>query len=70
MVTFKDEYHSVNVDIESLKTKAEQTLLSQFKDITEVFNSRDSLLTDKAKAAITSHAERQLSRNRRQLSRE
>ena len=69
MVTFKDEYRSVNVDIEALKTKAEQTLLSQFRDITEVFNSRDSLLTDKAKRAILSHAERQLSRNRHQLSR-
>lgn len=63
-----DNHLPGDIDIETLTTLAEQALLSQFRDITEVFNSRDSLLTEKAKSAVISHAERQLDRNRRRLS--
>ena len=70
LVNEENERHrSGDMDIDALKTRTEQTLLSQFRDITEVFNSRDSLLTDKAKRAVRSHAVRQLNRNGRQLSR-
>ena len=34
------------------------------------FSSRDGLLTEKAKQAVRSHAQRQISRNERQLSRD
>ena len=60
----------VNIDIEALKPKAEEALLSQFKGIANVFSSRDGLLTEKAKQAVRSHAQRQISRNERQLSRD
>ena len=69
LVADKDDmYLSGDTDLEALKTLAEQALLSQFRDIAEVFNSRDSLLTEKAKSAVISHSERQLDRNRRRLS--
>jgi hypothetical protein len=58
----------VNTDLETLKTQAEQTLLSQFEGVATIFGSRDRLLTDKAIRAVRSHAERQISRNERQLS--
>lgn len=64
------EEFNTNVDIENLKTQAEQTLLSKFRDLATVFSSRDKLLTDKAKRAVRSHAEHQISRNKRQLSRD
>ena len=46
------------------------TLLSEFNGIATAFGARDGLLTEKAKSAVRSHAERQLSRNERQLSRD
>ena len=58
------------IDIEELIAQAEETLLSQFKGIADVFTARDGLLTDKARQAVRSHAQRQISRNERQLSRE
>ena len=60
------------IDIEEaeLIAQAEGTLLSQFKGIADVFAARDGLLTDKARQAVRSHSQRQISRNERQLSRE
>ena len=59
-----------SIDIEALRTQAEQTLLTHFKEIATAFSSRESVLTDKAKQAVRSHAERQIVRNDRLLSRE
>ena len=58
------------IDIEELIAQAEEILLSQFKGIADVFAARDGLLTDKARQAVHSHAQRQISRNERHLSRE
>ena len=58
------------IDIERLATRAERVLLSEFESVSRVFGSRDSILTNKAKQAVLSHAERQLRRNQRHLSRE
>ena len=65
-----DGLSSDGFDAETLKTRAEQTLLSMFNRIATAFAARDGLLTEKAKSAVRSHAERQLSRNERQLSRD
>ena len=65
-----DGLSSDGFDVEVLKTRAEQTLLSEFNGIATAFGARDGLLTEKAKSAVRSHAERQLSRNERQLSRD
>ena len=59
-----------HTNIEELIARAEETLLSQFKGIADVFVGRDGLLTEKARQAVRSHAQRQISRNERQLSRE
>ena len=61
---------NVDADIEALMTQAEQTLLAQFGHLTSTFNSRNDLLTDKARQAVRSHAERKLNWLRRQLSRD
>lgn len=66
----EDGQHNIEVDIEALKIQAEQTLLAQFNRLAKTFNSRNELLTNKARQAVNSHAERTLSRNRRQLSRD
>ena len=50
--------------------QAEESLLAQFDLLTRTFNSRNELLTDKARQAVSSHAERKLSWLRRQLSRD
>ena len=63
------EQGNVDADIETLMLQAEQTLLSQFDRLATTFKSRNDLLMDKAKQAVRSHAERTLSRNKRQLSR-
>ena len=63
------EQVNVGLDIEALKARAEQSLLDQFESTARAFRSRDKLLTDKARRAVRSHAERQLSRNERQLAR-
>ena len=65
-----DEQPPGDIDIESLIAQAEEALVSQFKGTAEVFAARDGLLTDKARQAVRSHAQRQISRNERQLSRE
>ena len=70
MSTSPDGHSPDDSDIETLIARAEETLLSKFKGMTDVFASRDGLLTDKARQAVRSHAQRQISRNERQLSRE
>ena len=57
----------VGLNIEALKACAEQSLLSQFEPTAAAFRSRNELLTNKARRAIRSHADRILSRNERQL---
>ena len=66
----QDGRQDVDIDAETLVRRAEQALLTQFKDITETFNSRNSLLSDKAKQAVTSHTRGKLSWLERQLSRD
>ena len=68
MFTPPDGQSPGNIDIEELIAQAEVTLLSQFKGMTDVFAARDGLLTDKARQAVRSHAQRQIRRNERQLS--
>ena len=58
------------IDVEDLKTQAEQTLLSQFKSVTDTFAARESILIEKARQAVISHNERQVIRNQRQLAKE
>ena len=58
------------IDVDALKGTAEEVLLRQFKGVSDAFGSRDNLLTEKAKQAVHSHAQRQISRNERQLQRE
>ena len=70
MSTPMDGQSPGGIDIEELIAQAEETLLSQFKGIADVFAARDGLLTDKARQAVRSHSQRQISRNERQLSRE
>ena len=57
-------------DVEALKARAEQILLSEFNAIATIFGDRDGLLTEKARSAVLSHAERQVSRNERQLAKD
>ena len=57
-------------DVEALKTRAEQFLLSEFNGIATLFGERDRLLTEKAESAVRSHVKRQLSRNERQLAKD
>ena len=55
------------INVEALKAAAEEVLLRQFKGVSDTFVSRDNLLTEKAKQAIQSHAQRQIGRNERHL---
>ncbi len=64
-----DGLSSNGFDVEILKSRAEEVLLSEFRNVTAAFRARDSLLTEKAKSAVRSHSQRQLTRNDRQLSR-
>ena len=65
-----DGLSSDSLDVEDLKTKAEQFLLSEFGGIASAFGERDRLLTEKAESAVRSHASRQLNRNERQLAKD
>jgi len=56
-------------NIDELMAEGEHVLSRQFEDIKSTFNERNSLLTDKAKQAVNSYAERKLNWLRRQLSR-
>ena len=66
----QDGHHRVIADLEAFMGQAEESLLAQFNLLTRTFNSRNELLTDKARQAVSSHAERKLSWLRRQLSRD
>ena len=66
----QDGQQSVDIDAATLVTQVEQDLLTPFKEITETFNSRNSLLSDKAKQAVTSHTKGKLNWLERQLSRD
>ena len=57
-------------DIETLKTRAEQFLMSEFNGVATTFAERDRLLTEKAESAVRSHSKRQLNRNERQLAKD
>lgn len=61
------ETHAV---AEEQMNRAEHSLLSQFAQVTAIFNSRNELLTSKARHAVRSHAKRELGRFQRQLSRD
>ena len=65
-----DGLSSDSFDVEALKTRAEQFLLSEFNGIATVFGERDKLLTEKAQSAVQSHAKRQINRNERQLAKD
>ena len=62
--------HSLNYDLDHLMTQAERSLMDQFDILAATFELRNDLLTDKARQAVRSHAERKLSRIQRQLSRD
>jgi len=66
----RDGLSTDSFDVEALKTRAEQFLLSEFNGIATVFGERDRLLIEKAESAVRSHAQRQLNRNERQLSKD
>ena len=70
MLTPAPDGRSGDVDLDQLTTRAEQTLLDQFALLAKAFNSRNDLLTDKARQAVRSHAARKLSWLQRQLSRD
>ena len=70
MLTPPPDGRSGDVDVDQLTTRAERTLLDQFALLTKAFNSRNDLLTDKARQAVDSHAARKLSWLNRQLSRD
>ena len=57
------------IDVEVLKPAGEEVLLEQFQGTSHAFAVRDSLLTEKVKQAVQSHAQRQIDRNERQLQR-
>ena len=57
-------------DMEALKTRAEQFLMSEFNGVATTFAERDRLLTEKAESAVRSHSKRQLNRNERQLAKD
>ena len=66
----KPSRQSLGYDLDQLTTQAEQSLLEQFDMLADTFKLRNDLLTDKARQALSSHAERKLSRIERQLSRQ
>ena len=53
-----------SLEVDALKTRTEQFLMSKFNGVATAFAARDTLLTDKAESAVLSHAKRQLSRNK------
>ena len=65
----KPSLKELDYDLDQLTTQAEQSLLKQFYVLAETFKLRNDLLTDKARQALNSHAERKLNWIERQLSR-
>ena len=68
MADFEESEIDDSIDLDSIKSKAEHLLISEFAEIADTFRLRDRLLTNKAKQAVQSHAHRQTERNERQLS--
>ena len=68
MTTSRHGDMTANVDVEAIQGEAERILLDEFKGVARAFGSRDQLLVEKAKRAARSHADRQITRNERQLS--
>ena len=63
-------HNAADFDADALVNNAEQALLTEFNSVKAAFDSRENALTDKAKRAVRSHAERRIARNDRQLSKE
>ena len=57
-------------DMDALTNAAEQALLSEFNSVKAAFDSRESMLTDKAKRAVRSHAQSRVARNDRRLTKQ
>ena len=66
----KPSRQSLGYNLDQLTTQAEQSLLEQFDMLADTFKLRNDLLTDKARQALSSYAERKLSRIERQLCRQ
>ncbi len=69
MLTPAPDRRSGDVDSDQLITRAERALLDEFALLAKAFNSRNDLLTDKARQAVDSHTTRKLNWLKRQLSR-
>lgn len=67
--SLKPSQQSPYYDLDQLMVQAEHSLLEQFGLFAEIFKLRNNLLTEKARQALNSHAERKLARVERQLSR-
>ncbi len=70
MTDTAEDLSSFGFDVDALSKSAEQALLTEFESVKNAFDSRESMLTDKARRAVRSHAERRVARNDRQLSNE
>ena len=70
MTDAADDLSSGEFDVDALTKNAERALLIEFESAKSAFESRESILTDKARRAVRSHAESRIARNDRQLSRE
>ena len=66
----RDGVSADSFDMEALKTRAEQFLMSEFNGVATTFAERDRLLTERAESAVRSHSKRQLNRNERQLAKD
>ena len=64
--TARDADTGLNID--HLKEHAEAAVWSRFKEVYQIFTGRDNLLTDKARRAVSSLAQRQIDRNNQRLS--
>ena len=70
MTDVAGDLSSSEFDVDALTKSAEQALLTEFESVKSAFETRESTLTDKARRAVRSHAERRVARNDRQLSNE
>ena len=55
------------LDLDNLVDRAEHELLAQFNRVADTFGTRNAILVEKAKRAVSSHAERRIKRNDRRL---
>ena len=63
-------HNATDFDVDALVNNAEQALLTEFDSVKAAFETRENMLTDKAKRAVRSHAERRIARNNKRLSKE